>query len=52
MFDRPEATIMVATLETQRGNMSKGASPDLFVVDEYQMLEDQREVPKNEVTLL
>ena len=48
---RPEATIVVATLETQRGNMAKGASPDLFVVDEYQMLGDQRRGPGYEVTI-
>ena len=48
---RPEATIVVATLETQRGNMAKGSSPDLFVVDEYQMLGDQRRGPGYEVTV-
>ena len=48
---RPEAAILVATLETQRGNMAKGASPDLFVVDEYQMLGDQRRGPGYEVTI-
>ena len=47
----PEAAILVATLETQRGNMAKGASPDLFVVDEYQMLGDQRRGPGYEVTI-
>ena len=47
----PEAKVIVATLETQRGNMAKGMSPDLFVVDEYQLLGDLRRGPGYEVTI-
>ena len=48
---RPEANIVVATLETQRGSMVKGDGPDLFVVDEYQLLGDQKRGPGYEVTI-
>ncbi|MDG1139122.1 MAG: DEAD/DEAH box helicase [Opitutales bacterium] len=48
---KPNARIIVATLETQRARISKGQGPDLFVVDEYQMLGDLRRGPGYEVTL-
>ena len=48
---QPQASIVVATLETQRGSIAKGISPDLFVVDEYQLLGDQRRGPGYEVTI-
>jgi superfamily II DNA/RNA helicase len=48
---QPDASIVVATLETQRGSIAKGVSPDLFVVDEYQLLGDQRRGPGYEVTI-
>lgn len=48
---RTDANILVATLETQRGNMAKGVTPDLFVVDEYQLLGDQKRGPGYEVTI-
>ena len=48
---QPQASIVVATLETQRGSIAKGVSPDLFVVDEYQLLGDQRRGPGYEVTI-
>lgn len=35
---RPEAKVIVATLETQRAAILKGEGPDLLVIDEYQML--------------
>mgnify|MGYP002042950586 CR=1 FL=1 len=48
---RSDAHIVVATLETQRGSMSRGIGPDLLVVDEYQLLGDQRRGPGYEVTI-
>ena len=47
----PEARVVVATLETQRGNAVKGTLPDLLVVDEYQLLGDSKRGPAYEVTL-
>ncbi|MFU8847715.1 MAG: DEAD/DEAH box helicase [Opitutales bacterium] len=37
---RPEAPIIVATLETQKRALMLGRGPELLVVDEYQMLGD------------
>lgn len=48
---RSEASVIVATLETQRGSVGQGLGPDLFVVDEYQLLGDQRRGPTYEVTI-
>ena len=48
---RPEASVVVATLETQRGSMAGIHPPDLFVVDEYQLLGDSQRGPGYEVTL-
>lgn len=48
---RSDARIIVATLETQRNVLGSGKGPDLFVVDEYQMLGDLRRGPGYEVTL-
>ena len=48
---RTDARVVVATLETQRAAMLRGEGPDLFVVDEYQMLADQQRGPGYEITL-
>lgn len=48
---RPEARIVVATLETQRGALRLETAPELFVVDEYQMLGDLQRGPGYEITL-
>jgi superfamily II DNA/RNA helicase len=47
----PDASVVVATLETQRGVMTGVHPPDLFVVDEYQLLGDAQRGPGYEVTL-
>jgi len=51
MRHRPDASVVVATLETQRGRMGGEHPPDLFVVDEYQLLGDAQRGPGYEVTL-
>jgi superfamily II DNA/RNA helicase len=48
---RTDARVVVATLETQRSLILRGSGPDLFVVDEYQMLGDQQRGPGYEITL-
>jgi superfamily II DNA/RNA helicase len=48
---QPDAPVVVATLETQRGVMGGRFPPDLFVVDEYQLLGDSQRGPGYEVTL-
>ena len=48
---RTDARVVVATLETQRSRMLRGEGPDLFVVDEYQLLGDQQRGPGYEITL-
>jgi len=48
---RPEARVIVATLETQRNAIAEGLGPDLFVVDEYQLLGDEQRGPGYEVVL-
>jgi len=48
---RPEARVIVATLETQRSAIAEGLGPDLFVVDEYQLLGDEQRGPGYEVAL-
>ena len=48
---KPDARVIVATLETQRASMLRGEGPDLFVVDEYQLLGDAQRGPAYEVTL-
>ncbi|MBH53358.1 MAG: DEAD/DEAH box helicase [Opitutaceae bacterium] len=40
VVDNPEARILVATLETQKGAFLSGKGPGLLVIDEYQMLAD------------
>lgn len=40
--ENPDAPVVVATLETQKGQLLRGDGPDLLVVDEYQMLADQQ----------
>lgn len=48
---RVDSRVVVATLETQRSGMLRGEGPDLFVVDEYQLLGDQQRGPSYEITL-
>src|SRR5262252_9450004 len=36
-----DASIIVATLETQKGRLIRGEGPGLLVIDEYQMLGDE-----------
>jgi superfamily II DNA/RNA helicase len=48
---RPEARVIVATLETQKNAIAEGLGPDLFVVDEYQLLGDEQRGPGYEVAL-
>jgi len=40
VVDNPNARVLVATLETQKGNLLHGKGPGLLVIDEYQMLSD------------
>lgn len=40
VVDKPDARILVATLETQKGVFLRGRGPGLLVIDEYQMLAD------------
>lgn len=40
IVENPDARILVATLETQKGLFLRGRGPDLLVIDEYQMLAD------------
>jgi late competence protein required for DNA uptake (superfamily II DNA/RNA helicase) len=40
--ENPEAQVVVATLETQKGRLLRGEGPDLLVIDEYQMLGDEQ----------
>ena len=51
LHHRPGARVIVATLETQRNSICEGGGPDLFVVDEYQLLGDEQRGPGYEVTL-
>ena len=46
-----DSRVVVATLETQRSRILRGEGPDLFVVDEYQLLGDQQRGPGYEITL-
>lgn len=46
-----DSRVIVATLETQRSAMLRGEGPDLFVVDEYQLLGDPQRGPGYEITL-
>jgi superfamily II DNA/RNA helicase len=45
------APVVVATLETQRHRFLEGRRPDLLVIDEYQMLADERRGPAYETVL-
>ena len=40
VVENPNAQILVATLETQKGMFLRGKGPGLLVIDEYQMLAD------------
>ncbi len=46
-----DARVVVATLETQRGVITGKHPPELFVVDEYQLLGDTQRGPGYEITL-
>ena len=48
---KTDASIVVATLETQRSAILTGELPDLLVVDEYQLLADEGRGPGYEVAL-
>ena len=48
---KTDASIVVATLETQRSAILTGDLPDLLVVDEYQLLADEGRGPGYEVAL-
>ena len=40
--ENPDAPVIVATLETQKGKLLRGEGPNLLVIDEYQMLADEQ----------
>jgi len=40
VVEKPDAKVVVATLETQKGAILRGEGPGLLVIDEYQMLAD------------
>ncbi len=40
--ERPDASVLVATLETQREKLISGAGPQILVIDEYQMIGDRQ----------
>ncbi|NBX34162.1 DEAD/DEAH box helicase, partial [bacterium] len=46
-----DAPVVVATLETQRHRFLAGRRPDLLVIDEYQMIADERRGPAYETVL-
>ncbi len=48
---RPDARVVVATLETQRGNLLRRRGPRLLVIDEYQMLGDAQRGASYELSL-
>jgi superfamily II DNA/RNA helicase len=48
---RPQAKVIVATLETQRGNLLQRRGPKLLVIDEYQMLGDPQRGAAYELSL-
>ena len=48
---KTDSNIIVATLETQRSSIIEGTGPDLFVVDEYQLLSDRQRGAAYEITL-
>ena len=49
--ERPDARVIVATLETQRGSLLHGRGPRLLVIDEYQMLGDAHRGANYELAL-
>jgi hypothetical protein len=48
---RPQAKVIVATLETQRGSLLQRRGPKLLVIDEYQMLGDPQRGAAYELSL-
>ena len=51
VVERPGARVIVATLETQRGNLLRRQGPRLLVIDEYQMLGDPQRGANYELAL-
>jgi hypothetical protein len=49
--ERPQAKVVVATLETQRGSLLQRRGPKLLVIDEYQMLGDPQRGAAYELSL-
>ena len=49
--ERPEARVIVATLETQRSKLLRRRGPKLLVIDEYQMLGDTHRGANYELSL-
>ncbi len=49
--ERPDARVIVATLETQRGRLLHRRGPRLLVIDEYQMLGDPHRGANYELAL-
>ena len=49
--ERPEARVIVATLETQRSRLLRRRGPKLLVIDEYQMLGDPQRGANYELSL-
>ena len=49
--DKPDAPVVVATLETQRRRILHGRGPRLLIIDEYQMLGDPVRGPSYELML-
>ncbi len=51
VVERPNARVVVATLETQRGRLLRRQGPRLLVIDEYQMLGDPHRGANYELAL-
>ena len=49
--ERPEARVIVATLETQRSKLLRRLGPKLLVIDEYQMIGDTHRGANYELSL-
>ena len=51
VVERPNARVIVATLETQRGSLLRQQGPRILVIDEYQMLGDPHRGANYELAL-
>lgn len=51
VVDKPDAPVVVATLETQRGRLLCGEGPSLLVIDEYQLIADGVRGPNYELAI-